>query len=148
MSKDSVRYGRMPRRCSSPDPASTGASNGSYQRPTSSLGSPPQLATQQSQQQQQLVPALPTAADLSSVILAACRAPPTLEFKPFYQMVVNIAKLHYQHCLFSDLRMKDVQRVEFNLVSVTHPHPTSPPPLFLDSLTVILQGLFVCEEYV
>ncbi|VDO06487.1 unnamed protein product [Rodentolepis nana] len=115
MSKDSVRYGRMPRRCTSPDPSSTGASNGNYQRPTSSIGSPPQL-TQQSQQQQQLVPTLPTPSDFSNAILSACRKPPSPEFKPFTQMIINITKLHYQHCLFSDLRMKEVPRVEFNLM--------------------------------
>lgn len=105
MSKDSVRYGRMPRRSTSPDSASV--------KTTSSIGSPPQLVAQP---QQQTASVLPPSSTLSNSEMMACRQPMGTDQTFLYRIVYSIGRAHLQHCLFTELRMKSIARTDYSLV--------------------------------
>ncbi|KAL5110723.1 Ecdysone-induced protein 78C [Taenia crassiceps] len=118
MSKDSVRYGRMPRRSSSPD-------SGSIQTP--SVSSPPQM--------QQKTPTRPSpsssacattapAAVVSPVATGVTDAPVYRQPKEagevaLYNIVVTIGKAHLNHCPYIEQRVKTIKMVKTTLPQLT-----------------------------
>ncbi|CDS42427.1 ecdysone induced protein 78C [Echinococcus multilocularis] len=127
MSKDSVRYGRMPRRSSSPD-------SGSIRTP--SVNSPSQMQQKTPTHSSPSSSACAAATPASVVPPAATavietptyRQPKDASEVALYNIVVTVAKAHFNHCPYTEQRVKALKTMKITLV----PREGGFPPFKLD----------------
>lgn len=115
MSKESVRYGRMPRRSNSPDTASIKAStvvnapqpqqNASKHPSSASLPTTPTT----------IVPGVNPLDPLTEAVMY--RQPEDDMERSVFSIVVAVGRAHFSHCPFTEMRINMIAKTNYTLVS-------------------------------